>query len=153
MGDLDVFLRAAWAVRNGADLYKVTSDNDWHYIYPPLYAILMTPLADPPKGEDLSGYVPYSISVAICYIINLLSLFLGVHVLASALEERAEGAVLPARPKYCRRWWMLRLWPILICFLPIGHTLMRGQVNVIVLASLCVSWSFNCRNGPKKTWA
>src|SRR5205085_2685737 len=40
MGDLDVFLRAAWAVRNDADLYAITSDNDWHYLYPPLYAIL-----------------------------------------------------------------------------------------------------------------
>jgi alpha-1,2-mannosyltransferase len=139
MGDLDVFLRAAWAVRNGADLYKITSDNDWHYIYPPLYAIVMTPLADPPMGENPSAYLPYPISVAICYIINLISLFLGVHVLASALEESAEGAVFPARPKYCRRWWMLRLLPILICFLPIGHTLMRGQVNVIVLASLCAA--------------
>ena len=28
MGDLDVFLRAAWAVRNDADLYAITSDND-----------------------------------------------------------------------------------------------------------------------------
>jgi hypothetical protein len=139
MGDLDVFLRAAWAVRNGADLYAVTSDNDWHFIYPPLYAILMTPLADPPKGEDASGYFPYSISVAICYLINLVSLFAGVHVLASALEERAEDAGLTAQPKYCRRWWLLRLLPILICFLPIGHTLMRGQVNVIVLASLCAA--------------
>jgi hypothetical protein len=31
------------------------------------------------------------------------------------------------------------LWPILICFLPIGHTLMRGQANVIVLALLCAA--------------
>ncbi|MBI1833182.1 MAG: DUF2029 domain-containing protein, partial [Planctomycetes bacterium] len=50
MGDLDCFLRAAWAVRHDADLYAVTSDNDWHYNYPPFYAILMTPLADPPRG-------------------------------------------------------------------------------------------------------
>ena len=134
MGDLDVFLRAAWAVRNDADLYAITSDNDWHYLYPPLYAILMTPLADPPKGADTSGYVPYPISVAICYLISLLSLLFGVHVLAKALEEQAGWQ---EQPRYCRRWWMLRLWPILICFIPIGHTLMRGQVNVIVLAALC----------------
>jgi hypothetical protein len=139
MGDLDVFLRAAWAVRNDADLYEITSDNDWHYLYPPLYAILITPLADPPKGEDATGYVPYAISVALCYLINLLSLMVAAHVLASALEERSSGASFPPQPRYCRRWWMLRLWPILICFLPIGHTLMRGQVNLIVLASLCAA--------------
>src|SRR5579862_4506852 len=33
MGDLDCFLRAAWAVRSGADLYAVTDDNGFHYNY------------------------------------------------------------------------------------------------------------------------
>ena len=90
MGDLDVFLRAAWAVRTGGDLYAVTSDNGWHYIYPPLYAIFMTPLADPPREADTAGYLPIAVSVAICYLLNHLSLFAGAHVLASALEDRAE---------------------------------------------------------------
>lgn len=139
MGDLDVFLRAAWAVRNGEDLYAITSDNDWHYIYPPLYAILMTPLADPPRGADATGYLPYAGSVAICYLLNLFCLFMGVHMLGSALEERADDAGFRAQPRFCRRWWLLRLWPVLICFLPIGHTLIRGQVNVIVLAALCAA--------------
>src|SRR5438105_2103425 len=67
MGDLDVFLRAAWAVRTGNDPYAVTSDNDWHYLYPPLYAILLTPLADPPPGCESNDYVPFPWSVAICY--------------------------------------------------------------------------------------
>ena len=136
MGDLDVFLRAAWAVRNDADLYAITSDNNWHYLYPPFYAILMTPLADPPPDGDSSGYVPYPISVAINYLLSLFCLVVGVHVLASALEERV---LETGQPAYCRRWWTLRLWPVLICFLPIGHTLMRGQVNVMVLALLCAA--------------
>jgi hypothetical protein len=139
MGDLDVFLRAAWAVRNDADLYAVTSDNDWHYLYPPLYAILLTPLADPPQGEVASGYVPYAISVAICYLVSLLALYLGVHTLASALEENSEDSSFRTQPRYCRRWWMLRLTPIIVCGLPICHTLMRGQVNVLVLAMLCAA--------------
>src|SRR4051794_29187 len=52
MGDLDCFLRAAWAVRSGADLYDVIDDNGFHYNSPPLLAILVTPLADPPNGMD-----------------------------------------------------------------------------------------------------
>ena len=47
MGDLGCYLRGAWAVRTGADLYSVTDDNNWHYNYPALLAILMAPLADP----------------------------------------------------------------------------------------------------------
>src|SRR5262245_43244018 len=108
MGDLDCFLRAAWAVRNDDDLYAVTSDNGWHYNYPPLYAVLMTPLADPPRGESKEGYLPYPVSVAICFLLNVTCLFVGVHTLASALEERTN---LGDQPRYCRRWWALRLAP------------------------------------------
>src|SRR5579864_7177982 len=61
MGDLGVFLRTAWAVRAGEDLYKVSDDNRFHYHYPPLFAILMTPLADPPAGADRAGMLPYSV--------------------------------------------------------------------------------------------
>ena len=35
MTDLHVYLRAAWAVRAGADIYDVVDDNRWHYQYPP----------------------------------------------------------------------------------------------------------------------
>jgi hypothetical protein len=139
MGDLDVFLRAAWAVRNDAeaDLYEVSSANGWHYIYPPLYAILLTPLADPPPDADRSGYLPYPVSVAICYLLNICCLIIGVHTLASALEERSDDPAFRTQPRFCLRWWVLRLWPVFICLSPIGHTLMRGQVNVIILAILC----------------
>ena len=62
MGDLDCFLRAAWAVRSGADLYAVTDDNGFHYNYPPLLAILATPLADPPQ-KDLSVSAARTVSL------------------------------------------------------------------------------------------
>src|SRR5204863_4452802 len=91
MGDLDCFLRAAWAVRSGADLYDVTDDNGFHYNYPPLLAILAAPLADPPGGADRSGMVPFAVSVAICYALNLVCLGLAVHCLALVLEETTPG--------------------------------------------------------------
>ena len=139
MGDLDCFLRAGWAVRHGADLYAVTSDNDWHYNYPPFYAILMTPLADPPRGEETAGHVPYVWSVLICYLISVFALLWSADVLATAIEEHSSDNAFRSEPTHCRRWWYLRLWPLLICCVPIGHTLMRGQVNLIVLALLCLA--------------
>jgi hypothetical protein len=143
MGDLDCFLRASWAVRTDNDLYAVTSNNNWHYNYPPLLAILLTPLADPPPGESPDGYLPYALSVAIFFLLNVLCLLASAHVLASALEERLDDASLRTQPRFCLRWWGLRLWPVLICFLPMGHTMVRGQANLILLAALCfmaASW-------------
>src|SRR5262245_21599731 len=61
--DLGVYLRAAWAVRTGADLYRVTCDNGWHYVYPPAFAVVMAPLADAPKGQPREGMLPYPLTV------------------------------------------------------------------------------------------
>src|SRR5437868_14855724 len=63
MGDLGCYLRAAWAVRAGLDMYGLTEDNGWHYNYPPLYAILLTPLADPP-ARDTSELAAASAGIA-----------------------------------------------------------------------------------------
>jgi alpha-1,2-mannosyltransferase len=132
-GDLNVFLRAGWAVRSGADLYEVTDDNGFHYHYPPLLAILAAPLADPPDGADRAGMLPYSVSVAVCYLLNLLFLAFAVHQLARALEWTS-GRLQWNWPIGSRGWWALRLIPILGCVIPLGHTLSRGQVNVLLLA-------------------
>lgn len=137
MGDLGCYLRPAWAVLAGEDIYDVTDDNHWHYNYPPLYAILMIPLADPPAGAGPAPFVPYAVSVAVFYAFNLLCLAIAVHVLATALETTAADPAYRDQPRFCRRWWALRVWPTLICLPPIGHTCMRGQVNLQILALLC----------------
>ncbi len=134
MGDLTVYLRAAWAVRQGISVYDLAEDNGWHYSYPPLYAILLTPLADPPRNVDHAGYLPYPVSVAICYLFNVLCLAVGVHWLASALERASARPEVLDQPRFCRRWWLLRVLPVVVCLPTIGHTLVRGQVNLLLLA-------------------
>ena len=133
-GDLNVFLRAGWAIRADANLYSVTDDNGFHYHYPPLLAILAAPLADAPAEADRAGMLPYAVSVGICYVLNLLLLAFAVHHLAAALEQTTAGRFrLGGRPG-CRAWWALRWLPILACIIPLGHTLSRGQVNMLLLA-------------------
>lgn len=133
-GDLNVFLRAGWAVRADADLYAVTDDNGFHYHYPPLLAILAAPLADAPAGADRTGMLPYAVSVAVCYLLNLFFLAFAVHRLAGALEKTTAGRFSLRWPVGSRGWWALRMTPLLACLIPIGHTLSRGQVNLLLLA-------------------
>lgn len=137
MGDLGCYLRAAWAVRARQDMYGIVEDNGWHYNYPPLYAILLTPLADPPANVDHAGFVPYEISVAVLYVFNLVCLVVGIRVLASALEKASADPLVRSLPVGCRRWWALRTIPLLACLPPVGHTLMRGQTNLLLLALIC----------------
>jgi hypothetical protein len=137
MGDLDVFMRTAWAVRSGQDIYTATDPNGFHYHYPPLLAILLVPLADPPTEADPTWAMPYPVTVALWYAVSVLCLGLAVHWLASSLEQTSPDAALRSLSRGCPRWWALRLVPIVACLPPIGHTLMRGQVNLLLLLLLC----------------
>jgi hypothetical protein len=155
MTDVGCYLRAAWAVRVGGDLYGVTDDNHWHYNYPPLLAVLLTPFADAPAGQPQPLAVPYAASVAIWYAASVVAICLAVHWLAMALSSvaglreagphvqrtRGPGSVTPATeeeqaPRYGESWWALRLLPILILVPAIARTLARGQVNLFVVALL-----------------
>jgi alpha-1,2-mannosyltransferase len=135
LGDWNVFARAAWAARTGGDLYAIADDNGFHYLYPPTFAILLAPLADAPAGAPRAGLLPYPLTVLYWYFFNLTCLALAAHWLASVLEE-ATRRCGDVRPLVSRRWWGLRVWPVLACLPPIGHTLMRGQVGVLLLLFL-----------------
>src|SRR5205085_3345118 len=119
--------------------YDVTDDNHWHYHYPPLFAVLLTPLADPPAGVERRGVPPFAFSAAIWYVFNLLCLGFAVHQFARVLEEGSADAAVRNQPVGCQRWWRLRLFPVFACLVPTAHTLMRGQVNLLLLALLAAA--------------
>lgn len=136
-GDFAVYARAAWAVRTGGNIREVQSRQGWHYVYPPTLAVLMVPLASPPPPEQPDPFtLPLPASVALWYAFNLCCLALAVHLLASALERATGRLRLPGQPRN-RAWWRLRLFPLLACLIPVGKTLSRGQVNLILLALVC----------------
>ncbi len=137
MTDVGAYLRAAWAVRTGHDLYTITDDRGWHYQYPPLFAIALMPLADPPRGQSRAGMMPYGLSVAIWYVLNLLFLAWAVNHLAGAMEHAASPDYGGVAPPASRSWWSIRLLPILVCIGPIGVALERGQADLLLLAILC----------------
>lgn len=133
--DVGTYLRGAWAVRNGGDLYSITDDRGWHYVYPPFFAIMMTPLADPPSGASRAGYVPYAVTVGFWYLLTMALGFWGVHILAGALEDESGG---PPRV-LGRKWWALRILPVLVLLPAIGRSQMRGQVGLLIAFLLCVT--------------
>ena len=123
--DFGVYARAGYAVRAGLDPYQITDDNNWHYCYPPPFAVAMAPLADPLPWADRGGYLPYWVSVAVWYLLSAALAWRTAHVLAAA--------VLPGVPPGTRRWWYARLVPLYVCAGGVGFTLGRGQVNVLLL--------------------
>lgn len=126
--DFGVYLRAAWAVRTGGDLYGVTDTNGYHYTYPPTFAILLTPFADAPVGVPRQGLLPYPVSVALWTLLNFLLVARMVHVLAAL--------ALPGEWPGSRRWWYARTVPVYLGFGGIFYSIGFGQVNVLLTALL-----------------
>ena len=137
MTDVDTYFRAAWAVRVHKDLYNVTDTNGWHYNYPPLLATLLYPLADAPAKFTRAGLLPYSVSVAIWFLISVGCIGWGIHVLAAALEKTSTDPAVRNMPRFCRRWWALRIIPLLVCLPAIGRAVVRGQVDSELLMLFC----------------
>ncbi|MBF0505518.1 MAG: DUF2029 domain-containing protein [Nitrospirae bacterium] len=137
MTDVGPYFRAAWAVNSGHDIYKITDDRDLHYVYPPLFAILMTPFADPPDGVDRTGYLPYKASVGIWYVLTVVAGIAGIHRLANVIGNRSSSYAASGRRRFSRQWWALRVIPFLILLPAIGRSQMRGQVGLIIGFLLC----------------
>lgn len=135
--DFGVYARVGWAVRAGENIYAVEDDRHWHYCYPPPFAVLMTPLADPPAGADRTGYLPFAASVGIWYLFSL-----GCAIFA---VDRFAKAILPDQPPGTRRWWSARSGPFVALLGAIGYTLSRGQVNLFVVALIAGMFAAHVR--------
>ncbi len=132
-GDLDVFLRAGWAVREGQDLYRVADRRGFHYQYPPLFATLMVPLADPPPTAtpaQRAFILPYWASATIFYGLSLACLIWSLHLIAAALEAiSAQGPP----PRGSHIWWAQRVWPLIPTAIWFGDGAGRGQSTPFIL--------------------
>ena len=132
--DLGVYLAAAKAVREHADVYTATY-NDNHYQYPPLFALLLAHVVPAPPQRGMPVSAAFAVTAGIWYLLSLLALGVSVRVLARTLAQirpRAEQSLQTA-------WhpgWTLRLLPILVCLHCLGRELQLGQVDLFLLALL-----------------
>ena len=106
--------------------------------------VVVTAAEDPAVADHItadypsrSGYLPYGVSIAIWYVLSVIALVLAVHLLAETLERSFSGPLAKIPPRYCWRWRIFRVIPILVCLPSIGRTLSRGQVNLFLVLLFC----------------
>lgn len=158
--DAGVFFRAGWAVREGVNPYTVTDENDWYFLYPPGVAVLFVPLAEPPAAPPLPapklwyerswsefgafkehhsrGYVPYEVSLAIWYLLNVLCIVLSVECLARALQSGSEDPYIRGLTPAHGGWWNVRFWPLLMVLPDFCSSLSKGQINTVMVGAICL---------------
>jgi hypothetical protein len=135
-GDVQVFFRAGWAIWTGYPLYEVPDHHGWTYHYPPTFALLMGPFANPLPGYPQPWWaLPYPAAVAVWYLINIACLFVALHLWAEAVE-RARPIV--ANPGFLQRHWALAIGPLLALLPFIGDGLARGQPTPVLLLLIVV---------------
>lgn len=112
--DFTVYTAAGRAVIEGTDIYEAENARGWLYMYLPIFAILMVPLAP----------LPVALSSAIWYLLSVAMLW---HMLwmSAALARR----FFPAA-----QWsvFWLAMWALLGIFWPAMSGMARGQASVLV---------------------
>ncbi len=119
--DFTVYTEAGAALFDGRDPYEVTNARGWHYLYPPLFALMVAPLHGLPT--EWQGIIWYAISVvlAVLCLVEVLRI-------ARLLEPAADGESTERRALSGG----LALLALLAVFFPTFNTLQRGQVGIAV---------------------
>ena len=119
-GDFEAFLHAARSIAAGADIYAEPSrplaEGGVYYLYLPLLAILLLPMA----------ILPVEASILIWTVLNALLVWWIVRTFLSLISFRAPSDLS----------WTLMLLPVLFTSRYLLHHLYYGQANILVTAML-----------------
>ena len=150
MTDFTVFTEAGAALFDGRDPYAVTNPRGWFYLYPPLFALMVAPLAAlDPVSQVFAWYVT---SVALGF-----GCAWEVRRLERWVRADPSGEIAPSP---LRTWiavcgGLAVLWPTLEC-------LQRGQLGIALLFALLLgyrlavtgeSWGHRFLGGLALAWA
>lgn len=115
--DLTVYLKAGERVVEGraSTMYEAVSKRGWHYVYPPILAILLAPVSK----------WPLSATVGLAYLLSLACLA-GTTILSRHFPQRARSAP-----------WQIAL-AMFFCLPMTINTLTRGQFGIIMLFFMAV---------------
>ena len=108
--DLTVYLRAAEAIQNHEDIYKVVNSRHWHYVYMPLLAVLLIPFTS----------LPLALNAGLWYLLSIAALWGVWRGLARLYKTRDENFWLP-------------LACVVLALPPLLNTCTRGQLGILSL--------------------
>ena len=113
--DFITYRAAGWAVLTGSDIYKVQNPRGWPYVYPPPFAILMTPFA------EMSAFTASVIWYLFSVILVVSSVQMSVTMVRSALGRFGRNP-----------FWLYAL-PFAMVLLWVGQGAVEGQATILTL--------------------
>jgi alpha-1,2-mannosyltransferase len=113
--DFITYRAAGWAVLTGSDIYKVQNPRGWPYVYPPPFAILMTPFA------KMSAFTASVIWYLLSVILVVSSVQMAVTMVRGALGRFGRNP-----------FWLYAL-PFVMVLLWVGQGAVEGQATILTL--------------------
>src|SRR5499426_4410856 len=113
--DFITYRAAGWAVLTGSDIYKVQNPRGWPYVYPPPFAILMTPFA------KMSAFTASVIWYLLSVILVVSSVRMSVTMVRGALGRFDQDP-----------FWLYAL-PFVMVLLWVGQGAVEGQATILTL--------------------
>jgi alpha-1,2-mannosyltransferase len=124
--DFKVYLAASDTWRNGGDIYNLApmptalGPQQLPFVYPPIAAVLFTPLA----------VLPQSLAIVLWYVVALAALTGVVYLFAGMIQQR--------HPQFDARWITACIVPFCLLIGPVREELTFGQINLILMALVAV---------------
>ena len=113
--DFITYRAAGWAVLTGSDIYQVQNPRGWPYVYPPPFAILMTPFAE---MSALSGSILW-------YVLSVILVVFSVQMSVTMVR----GAL----GRFGRNPFWLYVLPFVMVLLWVGQGAVEGQATILTL--------------------
>ncbi|MFN0056335.1 MAG: glycosyltransferase 87 family protein [Planctomycetales bacterium] len=139
MTDFTVYTEAGAAFFDGREPYDVSNIRGWKYLYPPLFALLVAPLAAlSPPWQATVWFGLSSLMALGCYVECRL-----------LLERLSKGTGTTDRladdqEQFWIPHWEMATW-ILAPLFPILNCLQRGQMGLAILYPLLLGFRLVCR--------
>jgi hypothetical protein len=141
--DVTVYIEAGRAFFDGRDPYEVANIRGWKYLYPPLFALLISPLAN--LTEPWQATVWFAISLLMCFGIYFECRRLLKHILA-AEETRTQGESRLNVPVW------ISIAAAGTTVLPALNCLQRGQMGIALLYPLLLGFRLIVAGRSRRGW-
>lgn len=141
--DVTVYTEAGAAFYDGRDPYTITNPRGWHYLYPPLFALLIAPL----------HVLPTSWQGVTWFLLNLLmaaGCISECRKIAQGVQE-AFGSRQPPDRRHLPGWIVTAAAAAVL--FPFLDTLQRGQVGIVVLLPLLIGFRVIAQAQGPFSWA
>jgi hypothetical protein len=134
--DFTVFTEAGSAFFDGRNPYRVTNPRGWYYLYPPLFALLVSPLSVLDTQSQVVAW----------YIVNL------VLTLACVIEARRLWGLSTKSGRPPGGWIGIGIGGGAAVLLPFLDCMQAGQLGILILYSLMVGFRLVVVGRTRRSW-